>query len=306
MSANAAIDSHHHLWPSSVIGRQDWRPADDDAIDRAFETAEFAELRRSTGVDGSVLMQSVDDADENDRLFAYAAADPGIVGVVGWAPLNRPVEARGVIDALLSSNGDVAGAERLSGVRCLIGRDDIDWALEPEGLALFRSIAAAGLAWDVVPITAEQRRTVARLAEQVPALRIVIDHLGAPPLDGGWDAWCSALGDIAQADNAAIKLSVGVAVLSAMPRWDRGFVATAFGHALDVFGPERAMLGSNWPVVLLRTEYGSAWSDADAAVAGLLDGDDLRRVRGGTASDWYGLDLPAAGPVSPQERQEQL
>lgn len=301
MTPHAVVDSHHHLWPAEVMGRQDWRPADDAVIHRAFETEEFAALRAAAGVSASVVMQSVDAADENDRLFAYAAADPDIAGVVAWAPLRQPGDARGVIDSLLAAQGATPGAERLCGVRCLIGRDDLDWALKPEGLALFRSIAAAGLAWDVVPITPAQRRTVARLATEVPALRIVIDHLGAPPLDGDWASWRSALSEIAAAEGAAVKLSVGVAVLDAMPAWDRDFVATAFSHALEVFGPQRAMLGSNWPVVLLRSEYGQAWGDANSVIDDLLTGADADAVRHGTAAGWYGLDLTERHPADLKE-----
>ncbi|SMH48992.1 L-fuconolactonase [Rathayibacter oskolensis] len=286
----SVIDAHHHLWPASAIADQGWRPDDDANLRRAFEGEEFRALRSDAGVDGSVLMQSVDAADENERLLAYAAADSGIAGVVAWLPLNEPVAARRHLEELSLRAEDRGVAERLAGVRCLIGRGDLDWLLSPESLALFREIAARGLAWDVVPITPQQRASVAKLQRALPELRIVVDHLAAPPVDGRWEAWAAAIGELAAGEQVAIKLSVGVAVLDALPSWDVAFVRRAFELALDAFGPDRAMVGSNWPVVELRAPYATAWRDQVGVLEALVSGSDLDRVLGGTATQWYRLE----------------
>jgi L-fuconolactonase len=283
------IDAHHHLWPAEAIPDQDWRPADDAAIDRAFEGDEFAALRSAAGVRGSVLMQSVDAEPENARLLDYAAADPGIRGIVAWAPLPAPAEARGVIERTLDAAERRGLRDRVVGVRCLVGRADLDWVTDRVGVALFRELAERGLAWDIVPLTDGQRDAVRRLADAVPQLRIVIDHLAAPPPEGGLEEWATGLRSLAEGERVAVKLSIGVAVLQAMREWDARRLAELHAVAIDAFGPARSMLASNWPVVELRADYATAWRDGVAAVSSVVAADDLERVCSGTAMEWYGM-----------------
>lgn len=293
MTDPMVVDAHHHLWPESAIAAQHWRPTDDAALRRGFDADEFRSLRAEAGVSASILMQSVDAEEENERLLAYALRDEGISGIVLWLPLQDAVRARRLLDEARERAGALGLAHRLAGVRCLVGRDDLAWLLSKPSLDLFRELAAQELAWDVVPIDSGQRAAVAALGRAVPDLRIVIDHLAAPPLDGGWDAWSAALNELARSERAAIKLSVGVAVLAALGRWELSLVDEAFRRALDAFGPDRAMIASNWPVIELRAPYAIAWRDEVDVLRGALDGRDLDRVLGGTAVEWYRLDRPA-------------
>jgi L-fuconolactonase len=167
-------------------------------------------------------------------------------------------------------------------------------------IALFRDLAARSLVWDVVPITPEQVAAVLRLARAVPDLRLVVDHLARPPLDTrGWDPWAQQVAELASCPGVALKVSVGVDALTAWPAWQPEVLRPYVAHVLDQFGPDRLMLASNWPVVLLRATYARAWTDlSDAVVAAGADRADLTEVTGGTASKWYGLDAPvtAAAP----------
>ncbi len=291
--AALVIDSHHHLWPAEAVPHQEWRPADDAAIRRPFEPEEFRREIAAAGVGGSILMQSVDDSEENDRLFAYAESNSFIRGVVAWAPLPDPAHAATLVAGLLDRRSE-GGARKLAGVRCLVGTDPMEWAVTDDALAVFRSLAAAGLAWDTVPITPAQVDAVRRVAAEVPELRIVIDHLASPPLtDDGWPAWRDRVSALASFDSVAMKLSVGVAVLTRWDAWDISSLTPYLEHALESFGPERSMLASNWPVVLLRAGYGQAWRETLAAVRERLNDDELSRVQAGTALDWYGLERNA-------------
>ncbi len=221
-----------------------------------------------------MLVQAVDEPDENVRLAGYAAATPTVAGVVAWLPLRDPAAARRELARVLN-------LPRLVGVRCLVARDPLEW-LAPD---LFAELAERGLAWDIVPVTAQQVRAVCALADAVPALRIVVDHLARPPLDGGaWDPWADGIEALAQRPNVALKVSVGIDALTAWEAWDAGALARPVAHALAHFGAERLMLASNWPVVLSRCSYERAWSDLAAAC-----GPDAA-VLGETAVRWYRLD----------------
>ncbi len=281
------VDSHHHLWPIDVIDRQPWRPPGDGVLRRAFDLAEFEGELDESGIDGSIVMQSVDAADENGRLAAYAAASDRILGWVGYADLGGPEPVREVEDLLRLRSG--SAGRKLVGVRCLVGADPMRWTSQPPGSAALAA-AAASLAWDVVPITDDQVDAVCAAAEALPQLRIVVDHLASPPVDdaSARDAWRDRIQRLAAHPQVAVKLSVGVAVLQRWSAWDADALRPFVDHALEQFGPERCMLASNWPVVLLRASHADAWRSIRTTL-GALDEPARSAVEGGTALRWYGV-----------------
>lgn len=284
------IDSHHHLWPLEAVPDQAWQPAGQTTLRRAFEARDLRPELASAGVDGTVLMQSVDGPEENERLLAYGTSAADVVrGIVAWAPLENPPEALRLVERLIPRA--TAAGVAVVGVRRLVGADPMTWAVSAEGLSMFRRLAAEGLVWDVVPITEEQRDTVVQVAQAVPELRIVVDHLGSPPVAGDdRGRWVAGLGRMAACPNIAIKVSVGVAVLSRAPEWSADEVGSWAREALAAFGAERSMVASNWPVVLLQTDYAQAWRDAADAVAAAVPAARVPEVLGGTAVRWYGLE----------------
>ncbi len=283
------VDAHQHFWRMG-LEEQPWRTAAHRAIERDYLPGDLMPELAGSGVDATVLMQSVDSPAENDRLAAHARAMRAVAGVVGWLPLHDPEAARRELDR--------AADDRWRGVRALVARDPMRWLAAPAAVGLFTDLADRGLAWDVVPVTAEQVTAVLGLARSVPGLRIVVDHLARPPLDtGGWQPWAGQVAELAAEPGVALKVSVGIDALTAWSAWQPGVLDRYVGHVLDRFGPGRLMLASNWPVILLRSGYGQAWGDLAAAVtrAGATAA-ELAEVTGGTAVRWYGL--PAADPAA--------
>jgi L-fuconolactonase len=276
---NRRIDTHHHFWRTGAQ-EQPGRGSAHPELAADFEPADLAPLLDAAGVDATVLVESVDTAQENDRLAAYAADFDQVAGVVGWLPLADPAAARAELAR--------ADRRRWCGVRCLVAREPLDW-LSPD---LMAELAAEELAWDVVPVTDAQVEAVVALARLVPGLRIVVDHLARPPLDtGDLDGWAARLAALAACENVALKVSVGIDVLTSWSAWEPAALAPVVERAVAAFGPQRLMLASNWPVVTLRADYPTAMSDLDAAVvASGVDAAGLAGVRGGTAMRWYRLD----------------
>lgn len=272
------IDTHHHFW-RTALQEQPWRSPAHTELAVDFEPADLAPLMEESGVEATVLVESVDTPEENDRLAAYAAAFPRVAGVVGWLPLADPAAAR----------AELARADRARwcGVRCLVAREPLDWLDD----GLMATLAANDLAWDVVPVTDSQVEAVVALAGRVPELRIVVDHLARPPLEtGDLDGWAARLAALAGCPNVALKLSIGIDLLSSWERWDPAAITPAVAHAVAAFGPDRLMLASNWPVVTVRADYATALRDLDAAVvAAGVDEAGLAEVRAGTATRWYRL-----------------
>lgn len=280
------IDAHQHFWRIGEA-EQSWRTPQHGAIEHDYLPDELAIATKQVGVTGTVLMQSVDESAENDRLAEFAA-DELVAGVVAWLPIAEPDQAR--------REWDRQQISKLSGVRCLIGRDPLDWLGAADTRRLMADVAAAGLAWDVVPLTNQQTDAIVALALAVPELRIVIDHLGRPPLDGGdWSEWDQRLGALAACEQIAIKLSVGLDVLTGWESWDSEQLRRPIQRAAELFGAERCMIASNWPVVELKADYARAWTDIAAHLGTIFSSEGEReQVLAETAIRCYGLDRHAA------------
>ncbi|NED98572.1 amidohydrolase family protein [Phytoactinopolyspora halotolerans] len=297
--APPVIDAHQHFWRLQ-LQEQTWRTADHGAIAADYEPSDLAGPMSEAGVDATILIQSVDSAEENDRLAAYAATTSFIAGVVGWAPLRDPRAAAAEIDRM------VRIVPRLRGVRCLVGRERLDWLTEPPALQALRMLADLGLSWDVVPVTAAQSAVVVAAARQVPQLRVVVDHLGRPPVEaGGWEPWASSVRALASCPNVAMKVSVGIDVLTAWGGWNPHALAPYVQCAVEQFGPSRLMLASNWPVVLLRQNYADAWNGLIETLARIgLSRSEIADIRGGTARRWYRTVLGSAPSYGTHRREE--
>jgi L-fuconolactonase len=103
------------------------------------------------------------------------------------------------------------------------------------------------------------------LAQGIPDLRIVIDHLGKPPIVGrGFEPWGSLLARAARMPNVFAKMS-GLDV-GESDRWTAADIASYVDHALELFGPDRLMFGSDWPVAILRGGYAKVWHETNVAL----------------------------------------
>jgi L-fuconolactonase len=270
------VDAHHHFWQVAAQA-QPWRDDRHNAIARDYTPEDLATELTAAGVDRTVLIQSVDEPAENNRLLQYAEA-PYVGAVVGWLPLSDPKAAPQEIER-------IGGLDKFSGVRCLVGRDPLEWLAD--SVDLFRELADAGVAWDVVPVTAAQTKAVLALADAVPELRIVVDHLGRPPVDsGGWEPWAGLVRELAGCPRVGMKVSLGIDLLTELDAWPD--IRRYLAWVVECFGADRLMVASNWPVVLLRASYGQAWTNLRAALEEVVqDQDGLAAVLGGTAADYY-------------------
>ena len=279
------IDAHHHFWKTAAQ-EQPWRTDAHSALERDYGPEDLAGELATAGIDATILMQSVDEPAENDRLTEYARNDL-VAGVVSWLPLSDPDAALAELDRI--------NPLKVCGVRTLIAHDPLEWLSAPASLEMFRTIARRGLAWDVVPVTIEQIQAVLGLAEAVPELRIVVDHLGRPPLDTkGWQPWADHLEQLAACPSVAVKVSVGIDVLTKWDSWRGEDLLPYVQWVGEHFGASRLMVASNWPVILLKSDYQQAWRDLLATVDQVFpDEGDRALLRGATAERWYGLVVPA-------------
>lgn len=285
------IDAHQHFWTYGTY-QTSWMEAPPYAGDpafgplrRSFQPEDLVPELQAAGVDYTVAVEAADGPAETDALLAVAHDNAWIAGVVGWAPLADP---RG-LDRALERGADQPA---LVGVRHLVNVEpDPDWIIRPEVLNGLRRLASQGLAFDYVGITDRHLRHVPLIARQIPDLRIVIDHLGKPPITSGdLDHWSTLLAAAAEMPNVFAKISgldAGVG-----DAWNAATIAPAVERALEAFGPPRLMFGSDWPVANLRGGYARVWLETNRALAGLSTA-ERECILGGTARRFYRL--PVAG-----------
>ena len=282
------LDAHQHIWNRSRAA-YDWLGPDAGPIFRDFELPEALAVLDDAGAAGTILVQSADNDEDTEFMLEAARASSRVRGVVAWVPLDEPERAAERL-AALRANPVVCG------IRSLIhNQDDPHWLLRPdvdEGLGL---LEAAGVPFDVVAVLPEHLEAVLVVSERHPGLRMVIDHLGKPPMgdDGGRPAW-DWHGLIAEV--AANPLVFGKVSGLYPPGGAAGPAASdalrpVFDRAVEVFGPERLMYGGDWPISLLAGGYRAVLASLTPLFDG-LDPRDRERILSGTARDFYRTEHP--------------
>lgn len=182
----------------------------------------------------------------------------------------------------------LTGERALVGVRHLINIErDPDWIVRSEVLEGLRNLSRRGLTFDYVGILPRHLEHLSLIAHHVPDLRIVIDHLGKPPIVArGWEPWHTLIARAARMPNVFAKLS-GLDAGDA-DTWTAADIAPYVERALELFGPDRLMFGSDWPVANLRGGYGKIWRKTNQVLA-RLSHHERDRILGGTAIAFYRL-----------------
>ena len=272
------IDAHFHLWR---LGRNDcvWPTPDLAAIHRDHELAEIAALAGDAGVTSGVLVQS--QASERDtRWLLEVAKDSNFVaGVVGWTDL-----AAANVGEQLDS---LAEDGPLVGIRELTEASPDDWFDAPAIDAGLEALVARGLTFDAL-IRPRHLASVDRLAARHPGLAIMIDHAAKPLIGVDREAWRDALAPLAARPNVHCKLSGLMTELP--PGGSADALLPYIDDLLALFGPDRLVWGSDWPVLNLRGSYDAWLACARAAVPS----GDHQAVFGGNARRFYRLSQRAA------------
>jgi L-fuconolactonase len=261
------IDSHQHLWTA------DYAWLADPALTRIRRDYGVEDLRRNlrvAGVDRTVLVEAGrgDDA-ETTEFLALAAATDEIAGVVGWASLTDPALA----DTLAAHRAG-PGGHLLVGIRDQVqSQPDDDYLDRPEVRAGLRTVAAAGLVNELV-VRVEQLPSVTRAATALPDSRFVLDHLGKPRIAAGaagLDQWRTLVAPVAAAGNVVAKLS-GLVTEADPAGWTVDDLRPFVASAVELFGPDRLMFGSDWPVCELAASYLQVREALDDILGGRPDG----------------------------------
>lgn len=278
------IDAHHHLW-DPARGDYGWMPEGDPVLDRTYQAQDLVPFLDACGISKTVIVQAAPTIAETDYLLRLADDCDRIAKVVGW------------ID--FENKSDIKQLERLSshpkfaGVRPMVQDiPDPDWLLRDDIRWAFEAITDLDLTFDALgfPVHLENFLVI---AERHPSMRFVIDHAMKPRIaDAGnsaenFDHWSNGMARLANQTGAFCKLS-GL-VTEAGSDWSPNTLRPYVDTVLSLFGPERVMWGSDWPVCRLRCDY-ETWFEAATALTAHLGAPAQGAIFGQTARTFYRID----------------
>ena len=286
--ANAVItDAHQHFWTKDVIAGLFEKlgvPLDSvEGIVRDFEPADLKPWLDKLGISQTVVVQ-VNSTLENTRYFLERAdRNDWIGGVVGWVDLADPA---------IGETLDQLRHPKLVGFRHQ-WHDEADpaWNVRPDVLRGLKELAKRGLRYDLL-VKPREWKYILQVAEAVPDLPLVIDHIAKPNIAAGqFDDWAAAMQVAAGIPHMHIKLS-GMVTEADPANWKPSDLKPYVEKVLELFGAERVMFGSDWPVCLLAARsYEEVFSALQICLAGLSEAEKAL-VLGENARRFYGLAAP--------------
>lgn len=275
------VDAHQHFWKYDPA-EYPWIGDGMQRIARDELPADLAPLLQADGLRGSVAVQARQTLEENRWLLGLADAHPAILGVVGWVDLRSPEVGEQL--------RELATHPRFVGVRHVV-QDEPDprFLLGDAFVAGLRQLHGFGLTYDLL-LFPPQLPAAVELAGMMPEQRFVLDHLAKPRIAAGGplDPWRADLRALARHPNVSCKLS-GLVTEADWRGWKREEFTPYLEVALQAFGPQRLMYGSDWPVCLLAAEYADVFGIVDDFI-GQLTEDERAAILGGNATRFYRLE----------------
>jgi L-fuconolactonase len=273
------IDGHQHFWDISRLDYA-WMPPGDSILRRNYLPEDLSPILEQHNFDGSVVVQANVVLEETWWLLDLAAASDMIKGVVAWVDLTDPK---------LGNTLDRCGKHpKFKGVRHIVHDEpDVRWLLRPDVISGLRELASRDIPYDLL-LRPPHLPLIPELAEKVPGLRMVIDHIAKPLIASHvMEPWARDMETVSKIPGMHCKLS-GMITEADHQTWSAGDLRPYMQHALDLFTPERLMFGSDWPVCRLA----GSWKQVLAAftqACGPLPRTEREKILGGTAVRFYGL-----------------
>lgn len=240
------IDAHQHFWKYNPR-EYDWIDDSMFVLRRDFLPGDLATELKSLRFDGSIAVQARQSLEETHWLLDLAERAPQVLGVVGWVDLR----ARDVQSQLKT----LARNPKLVAIRHIVQSEPDDrFLLKPDFLRGIAALEEFGLAYDIL-IYARHLPVAIEFVQKFPRQQFVLDHLAKPPIkSGAIDAWAHDIRQLAAFPNVYCKLS-GLVTEADWQRWTPELIRPYLDVAFECFGPDRLMIGSDWPVCLVAASY---------------------------------------------------
>lgn len=275
------IDAHQHFWQLDLPFEYDWLKSDvHQPICRSYLPADLQPHLNACGIDKSIFVQTQHNVAENRWVLKLAEDNDFIAGVVGWVDL-ASVECEQQLE-------EFKDHPKFVGIRHVVQDEpNPDFIIQPDVVRGLKVLQKHGVPYDLLFYTIHLKHAT-QLGRQLPDLPMVIDHLSKPKIkDQIVEGWQDDLKAAAQFPNVYCKLS-GMITEADWQNWKPADLKPYVETALEAFGPERCMYGSDWPVCELAGTYEQAFH-ALKEVLGPISETESAAIFGGTAEKFYGL-----------------
>jgi L-fuconolactonase len=258
-------------------------------LQQDFGPKQLEPLLQQQGFDGALVVQARQCEQETQTLLTLAQQSRGVCGVVGWLDITAP--------QLPQWLEEWRQQPLLRGWRHLVQDEPQPdaWLVRSEVQRGMQALQRQGYVYDIL-VTHRHLAAAAQFAAEHDDYWLVLDHLGKPDIALGAEHWAQQIKPLAALPHVVCKLS-GLITEAPGGHWQASQLLPFFEAALEAFGPQRLMFGSDWPVCLLAGDYGQVYQLNEQAIA-TLSPSQQAEIWGGTACRIYGLTESGYGSVS--------
>lgn len=274
------IDSHQHFWQFDPK-RHGWIDDSMQEIQRDFLPYDLQKIYEIEGIDGCVAVQVDQTEAETEYLLELAKLYDFIKGVVGWIDLRA--------DNLQERLDHFSQFSKLAGFRHIVqGESDVNFLLRKDFMRGIEELLPYNYTYDIL-VFPQQLGATLEFVRSHPHQPFVIDHLAKPYIkDGFYDGWALLMRGIARNENVYCKIS-GMVTEADWDEWTYKDLVPYLDLVFEVFGPDRIMYGSDWPVCLVAANYPMVKGIIEQYLT-KLSPDEQAKVWGLNAKRFYNLE----------------
>lgn len=273
------IDAHQHFWKYDPK-RFAWINDSMSVLKQDFLPPDLKEEMDKSGFDGCVAVQASQSEEETDFLLKLAAEYDYIKGVVGWVDL-CDINVRSRLQ-------HYAQEKKLCGIRHVVQDEPDDYfLLRPDFMKGVKMLPEFNLTYDIL-IFEKHLPVALQFVGYMPECRFVLDHIAKPRIAAGvLTPWDDNMRSLAEYPNVYCKLS-GMLTEADWKNWKADDLHAYLDVAMEAFGSDRLMIGSDWPVCRLAASYQEVMGLVEDYI-GRLSADEQARILGQNAIDFYQL-----------------
>ena len=279
------VDTHIHVWDLDRA-EYPWLEGDQSILNQTWLIDQLEEERKESGVVAGVLVQASSNTEDTDVMLETATKTEWINGVVCWLPLMDPSKTQRLLEERYLKE------KYFKGVRHQIhDESNPQWLLQAQVIESLKILAGHDIPYDVVAVLPSHIETAIEVANQVPGLRMVFDHLSQPPISTKekFGRWGELMKEASQYSNFHAKISgLGTASGNFKGRIAED-IKPYVEFSLEHFSIDRCFCGGDWPVSLLADSYAETWQTYENILSGLLAEKEQEKVFYSNAVKFYDL-----------------
>lgn len=274
------IDAHQHFWKYSAAD-YGWISDRMPELKRDFLPHDLEPLLETEGFNGSIAVQARQDPEETRWLLQLAGDNEFIKGVVGWVDLCSP--------ALPAELEQFASHPKFVGVRHVLQDEPEDeFMLRPAFRQGIAHLADHGLSYDLL-LYPRHLPIAVKLVREFPAQPFVLDHIAKPGIaESVIHPWDRDIRELGKCANVCCKLS-GMVTEARWKQWHAEDFRPYLDVVFEAFGPERLMIGSDWPVCTLSANYAATLGIVRDYIV-QLDSRQQEEILGRNCARFYGVE----------------